>query len=196
MANKRTVALTETEYRESIDLLRTGFELNGKIVKPNPRIATIAVLQASLGLRLGDILHLTVNSIVQDGENRFRLDINEEKTGKYRTFSVPTEIYTYIVKYALDNDISKSQRLFEISKRQISRHLNKVFKKMKLDIEKYGSHSYRKMFATQAYIDGDYDIELVRVLLQHSNVAITQNYLSISSKKIEAALEKTVKNLI
>ena len=78
MANKRTVALTETEYRESIDLLRTGFELNGKIVKPNPRIATIVMLQATLGLRLGDVLALTVDSIIRDG-NRYRLNIKEEK---------------------------------------------------------------------------------------------------------------------
>lgn len=195
MANIKTVALTEEQYRESIELLRTGFVLNGKTVKANPRIATIAVLQSTLGLRLSDVLNLSVDNIVQDG-NRYRWNITEQKTGKQRTFTVPREIYTYIVKYALDNGISKSEQLFHISKRQVSRHLNKVFEKMGLNIEKYGSHSYRKMFATQAYIDSDYDIELVRVLLQHSNVAITQNYLSISSKKIEAALEKTVKNLI
>lgn len=195
MANIKTVALTEKEYRQSIELLRTGFELNGKVVKPNARIATIAVLQSTLGLRLGDVLNLKVDSIVQDS-NRYRLEIIEEKTSKLRTFSVPTEIYTYIVKYALDNNINKSEKLFNISKRQVSRHLNKVFEKMGLNTEKYGSHSYRKMFATQAYIDSDFDIELVRVLLQHSNVSITQNYLSISSKKVEAALEKTIKNLI
>jgi len=197
MANKKTVALTENEYKESIELLRTGFELNGTVIKSNTRIATIAVLQSTLGLRLGDVLNLTVDSIVHVQErNRYRLEIIEEKTGKHRTFSVPTEIYTFIVKYALDNGIGKNERLFDISKRQVSRHLNKVFEKMNLDTNKYGSHSYRKMFATQAYIDSDYDVELVRILLQHSNIAITQRYLSVSGKKVEAALEKTVRNLI
>ena len=197
MANKKTVALTENEYKESIELLRTGFELNGTVIKSNTRIATIDVLQSTLGLRLGDVLNLTVDSIVHVQErNRYRLEIIEEKTGKHRTFSVPTEIYTFIVKYALDNGIGKNERLFDISKRQVSRHLNKVFEKMNLDTNKYGSHSYRKMFATQAYIDSDYDVELVRILLQHSNIAITQRYLSVSGKKVEAALEKTVRNLI
>ena len=195
VANKTCVALTESEYKQSIDLLRNGFELNGKIIKPNLRIATIAVLQSTLGLRLGDILNLTVDSIIRDSD-RYRLDITEQKTGKQRTFSVPTEIYTYIVKYALDNGISKNDKLFNISKRQVSRHLNKVFSKLGLNTDKYGSHSYRKMFATQAYIDSDYDIELVRVLLQHSSVGITQRYLSISSKKVENVLDKTIKNLI
>ena len=47
--NKRCVALSDEQYRESIRLLREGFVLEGKIIKPNPRIATVAVLQASLG---------------------------------------------------------------------------------------------------------------------------------------------------
>lgn len=56
--NKRCVALTEEQYKEAVSLLRTGFELNGTKVKPNNRIATVAVLQSTLGLRLGDCLSL------------------------------------------------------------------------------------------------------------------------------------------
>ena len=130
MANKKTVALAEEEYKQSIELLRTGFDLEGKAIKPNPRIATIVMIQATLGLRLGDVLNLTVDSIVHDGNgNRYRLDIVEQKTGKQRTFSVPVEVYTYIVKYALDNGINKNEKLFYISKRQVSRHLKRVLKK-------------------------------------------------------------------
>ena len=42
--NKRCVALSDEQYRESIRLLREGFVLEGKIIKPNLRIATVAVL--------------------------------------------------------------------------------------------------------------------------------------------------------
>ncbi|MCM1193717.1 MAG: hypothetical protein NC123_15400 [Butyrivibrio sp.] len=38
-------------------------------------------------------------------------------------------------------------------------------------------------------------IELVRILLQHSNVQITQRYLSISQKEVEDALAKTASHL-
>ena len=62
--NKRCVALSDEQYRESIRLLREGFVLEGKIIKPNPRIATVAVLQASLGLRLGDVLQLICNDLL------------------------------------------------------------------------------------------------------------------------------------
>lgn len=195
MANKRTVALTETEYRESIDLLRTGFELNGKIVKPNPRIATIVMLQATLGLRLGDVLALTVDSIIRDG-NRYRLNIKEEKTGKMRTFTVANEVYAYILGYALENEIGKNERLFSITKRQVSRHLNKLFARMGLNSEIYGSHSFRKFFAVEVFENSANNPEVVRILLQHSSVVTTQRYLSISSKQIEDALTSATKNLI
>lgn len=195
MANKRTVALTREEYEQAITMLRTGFELNGVQYKSNSRIATIEILQATLGLRLGDILKLTLNSIVKDGD-RYRLDIVEEKTGKLRTFTVPTEIYTFILDYAIEKQIGKNEKLFQITERQVTRHLRHLFEKMGMNVEKYGSHSFRKMFATQIYRDNDFDIELVRVLLQHSSVATTQKYLSISSKQVECALAATSKNLI
>ena len=195
MANKRTVALTREEYEQAIKLLRTGFEIDGIHYEPNVRIATIEILQATLGLRLGDILQLTLNSIVKDGD-RYRLDIVEEKTGKLRTFTVPTEVYTYIQDYAIERKIGKNEKLFQITERQVTRHLRHLFEKMELDIGKYGSHSFRKMFATQIYMDNDYNIELARFLLQHSSVAITQKYLSIGSKQVENALARTVKNLI
>ena len=50
--NKKCLALTEEQYRQSIALLRNGFFLGDTRIKPNERIATIAVVQASLGLRL------------------------------------------------------------------------------------------------------------------------------------------------
>ena len=70
--NKRCIALTEEQYKESISLLRSGFDLNGVHVRPNPRIATVLVLQACLGLRLGDTLQLRMTSFIKDG-NRWRL---------------------------------------------------------------------------------------------------------------------------
>lgn len=87
-------------------------------------------------------------------------------------------------------------KLFDISKRQVERHLNKVFSKMELPLRNYGSHSYRKYFATQVYVNNEMNIELVRVLLQHSSVAITQRYIGIGQKQIEEALAGTVANLI
>lgn len=192
--NKRCVALSDEQYRESIRLLREGFVLEGKIIKPNPRIAAVEVLQASLGLRLGDVLQLRMGSFVKDN-GRWRLDIKEQKTGKVRDFTVAVEIYSFIQEYALNMGISAQAKLFDISERQVERHLNKVFSKMELPLKNYGSHSYRKYFASRIYLENEMNIELVRVLLQHSSVAVTQRYIGLSQKTVEDALAKTVAHL-
>lgn len=143
--NKKCVALTEDQYKESVSLLRNGFELDGVVIRPNPRIATVCVLQACLGLRLGDVLNLSMDSFIKDGD-RWRLDIVEQKTKKLRTFTVPLEVYSFLQNYAYSNGISMKAKLFDVSERQVERMLVKVFTKMNLFVRRYGSHSYRKFF--------------------------------------------------
>lgn len=193
--NKKCVALTDEQYKRSIELLRLGFMLDGKTVKPNERIAAIAVTQASLGLRLGDVLQLKLSSFIRDG-SRWRLNIKEQKTDKVREFTVPVEVYSFIQDYAMVRGIRREAKLFDISERQVERHLNKVFAKMELPLKQYGSHSFRKFFATRVYVDNDYDAELVRVLLQHSSIQITQRYIGVGSRQIEAALAKTAAHVL
>lgn len=193
--NKKCLALTDEQYKESISLLRNGFELNGVSIRPNQRIATVEVLQACLGLRLGDTLNLKMSSFVKDG-NRWRLDIKEKKTKKMRVFTVQVEVYSFIQQYAYENNIDKDAKLFDISKRQVERHISKVFEKMGLSLKDYSSHSYRKYFATKVYVENDYNIELVRVLLQHSSVSITQRYIGMGSKQVEIALASTAQSLM
>ncbi len=192
--NKRCVALSDEQYRESIRLLREGFVLEGKIIKPNPRIATVAVLQASLGLRLGDVLQLNMGSFIKES-GRWKLNIKEQKTGKVRDFTVPVEVYSFIQDYAINMGISNTAKLFDISERQVERHLNKVFSKMELPLRSFGSHSYRKYFATRVYLDNEMNIMIVKTLLQHSSVAVTQRYIGLSQKTVEDALAKTVAHL-
>ena len=48
-------------------------------------------------------------------------------------------------------------------------------------------------FAMYIYVNNDYDIELVRELLQHSNISITEKYLDVGDKRREEALAKGVK---
>ena len=82
--NKKTVALSEQQYERIIKTILSGFTCaDGHIVKGNQRIATALVLEANLGIRISDILKLTLNSIIHDG-NRYRLDIVEKKTKKKR----------------------------------------------------------------------------------------------------------------
>ena len=193
MANIKTRALTEEEFSLIIQTIQEGFKtIDSKQIKPNSRIATALVIQANLGLRIGDIVNLKLSDIIKDGA-RYRLNIKEQKTGKIREFTVPTEIYTYLQSYALENNIKPNQKLFSITVRQIQKHLKIVTEY--LGLESISTHSFRKFFAVSIYNNNNYNVELVRQLLQHSTVAVTQHYLSVQPRQIEEALQKHIRLL-
>lgn len=181
MANKQTIALTKEQYELIINTMLEG----GAGFRPNPRIATALVLEANLGLRIEDILNLHLQDFIKDG-NRYRLDITENKTNKKRTFTVPGQIYVYIENYCLKNQISSDALIFPIKERGVQQYLKKVTDY--LAIEKVGTHSFRKYYATSIYENNGYDIALVQKLLQHSSAATTQRYINISEKKVEDAI--------
>lgn len=189
--NKKTIALTEEQYKNIISTMRAGFVCSdGHVVKPNKKIATALTLEANLGLRISDILQLRLSAIIRDGD-RYRLNIVEQKTKKKREFTVPTDIYIYIQNYALENNINPAAKLFDIGERAVNKHLHLVCEY--LGYEGIGSHSFRKYFATSIYVNNNYDINLVRVLLQHSSTVTTQRYIGIQNKNIEDALQNHIK---
>lgn len=191
--NKETVALTEEQYKHIISTMRAGFICtDGHVVKPNIRIATALSLEANLGLRISDILQLRLSAIIRDG-NRYRLNIVEQKTKKKREFTVPADIYIYIQNYALENNINPAAKLFDISERAVNKHLKLVCDYLGYD--GVGSHSFRKYFATSIYVNNHYDINLVRVLLQHSSAVTTQRYIGLQRQEIESALQNHIKLL-
>ena len=190
--NKRTVALTDQQYIDIITAIKSGFCHAGREYKPNERIAAALTLEANLGLRISDILQLHYCDIIKDGD-RYRLNISEIKTGKERVFTVPDEIREYINDYLVSHHMSEQQRLFDLSERQIQKHLQAACEHLGLD--GISTHSFRKYFATQIYINNGYNIELVRQLLQHSSAAVTQKYIGIQSRQIENALQNHIKLL-
>ena len=191
--NKRTVALTNEQYTSIITAIKGGFCYSGRVYQPNDRIATALTLEANLGLRISDILQLHYCDIIKDGE-RYRLNISEIKTGKERVFTVPEEIREYINDYRIRHHMTEQQRLFDLSERQIQKHLKAACDY--LDISGVSTHSFRKYFATQIYVNNGYNIELVRQLLQHSSSAVTQRYIGIQSQQVEDALQNHIKLVV
>jgi len=181
--NKKTLALTAEQYTHIISTMRKGF--SG--CRPNIRIAAALVIEANLGLRISDILNLKLNDIVRDGD-RYRLDITEQKTGKKRTFTVLTDMYNYIKIYCLENNIKPHELIFSISERAIQKQLKIVCDYLGYD--GISTHSFRKFFATNIYVNNDYNIVIVQRLLQHSTPEVTQKYIGIEPKAIEDALAK------
>lgn len=181
MANKTTVALTREQYREIIETIQDGF--TGQ--KPNDRVATILMLEANLGIRVGDILALRPCDIIRDG-NRYRLDIVEQKTGKKRRFTVPVILYQFIENYCFRNMIGRRERIFPITVRNVQMILQRTCDY--LGYEGISTHSFRKYYATEIYKDNNHNIVLVQHLLQHSSAATTQRYIGIEPKAVEDAI--------
>ena len=191
MANKKTRAVSRDELNLIIDTINTGFTLsNGKRVRSNERIGICLLLEAQMGLRLGDIVRLRLCDIVLEN-GKYRLNyFEEQKTKKSRHFLVPTEVYIFLQDYALRHNLKPTQRLFDISVRTVQNHLQLTCEF--LNLQGIGSHSMRKHFSQQIYENNGYDVLLVKELLQHSNVAITQRYLGVSSQRAEQALKKHI----
>lgn len=89
--------------------------------------------------------------------------------------------------------MTEKQRLFDLSERQIQKHLQAACEY--LGLTGISTHSFRKYFATQIYVNNGYNIELVHQLLQHSSTAVTQRYIGIQQKEVEAALQNHIKLL-
>lgn len=183
--NKTTVALTDEQYRNLIDAIRSGFIG----CRPSDRAATCLMLEANLGLRISDILNLRLDDIIADGD-RFRLDIVEQKTGKKRTFTVPIQIRSYLQNYCRRYGIRPEDRIFDISERQVQHKLQQAADY--LGYNRIGTHSFRKFFATRIYVNNNYNIVLVQKLLQHSDSTITQRYIGLGSEELENALKNNL----
>ena len=80
--------------------------------------------------------------------------------------------------------------MFPLTERAVQKHLQKVVDYLGYG-DNIGTHSFRKYFATEIYKNNNYDIVLVKTLLQHSSVATTQKYIGIE-ETVENALENHI----
>ncbi len=182
--NCTTRPLQEHEYRRIIELLNSGFVMSGrKIFNPNRQIAIVLQLEANLGLRIGDVLRLRVDS-VKNG----KLEIIEEKTGKCQYREVNSAVIGLIKDYAIEKMLSPTEKLFNIKVRAVQKQLKIVVDYLGLD--NISTHSFRKMFATTVYSSNGRDIKLVQEILNHTSVATTERYIRINQFQIDQACGK------
>ena len=183
---KETRGINEQEYREIILVMREG---RPGFFRGNHRAAMALVLEANLGIRISDIVKLRLCDIIRDGD-RWRLSIVEQKTGKARWFTVPDPVRANIVDYCYEYKIGSRDPIVGIKRRSVQDALKKVTNF--LELERVGTHSFRKFFATRIYEASGHDTELVREILQHGSLSTTQRYLRVTSERVDAALQENV----
>jgi len=179
-----TRPLEEEEYKKIITLLGDGFKytVDGKekTFRPNQQVKFILMLQASVGLRIGDILELKPSNF-----NKDKLQAGEQKTCKFQNRKVNPIVVSSIMEYALEHNINKNDKLFNITQRAVQKQLKIICDY--LELENISTHSFRKLYATDQYKENNNDIELVKELLNHSSIATTQKYIKVNQEKIDKA---------
>lgn len=181
MGRYTTNLIDNEQISDIITVMRSGYEYNGVKHRSNYQIATILLLQANLGCRIGDIVHLEVENIVFDGE-AYRLDMIEEKTGKLRRYIVPTPVKAIIDDWCRMKCIT-SGRLFNIEEPAVWKQMRAVTGY--LNYKNTSCHSFRKACAMRIYNDSGKDIALTSQFLNHSNTSVTMAYLKRSTKQMD-----------
>ena len=181
MGSYTTVLIDNSQISDIIKVLRSGYTHAGVKHRSNYQVATIMLLQANLGCRIGDIVHLEVENIIFDGE-AWRLDMIEQKTGKLRRYIVPSPVKAVIDDWCRMKCITTG-RLFNIEEPAVWKQLRAVT--AYLNMQNVSAHSFRKSAAMRIYNDSGKDIALTCQYLNHSSPAVTMSYLKRSSKQMD-----------
>ncbi|MBQ8193588.1 MAG: tyrosine-type recombinase/integrase [Bacilli bacterium] len=183
-----TRPLSIEEYKQIIELIESGFTYTNEddksehIFRPNIQVSLALQLEANIGLRIGDILRLKVDSFRGN-----KLEFIEQKTKKLQYRNVNPMIVSLIKDYAIEKGLKKNDYIFNISEKAIQKQLRIICKYLALD--NISTHSFRKTYATLQYENSNYDIEAVRLLLNHSNISNTMRYIKANQQKVNQLSE-------
>lgn len=176
----KTKALEKDELITIFKYIKNGGNRNGIKIRANFQIYLICFIQLNTGLRIGDVLNLKVKDIING-----RIDVIEQKTGKRQNRDINSEVVKIVKDYCRKKELGENDRLFTFSIRWVQKFLQKVSKCT--EIENFSTHSFRKTYAHVQYTNNRYNIELVRRLLNHSSVVVTQKYLGVTDTEVNRA---------
>ena len=181
--SQATRPLTNEEFDKIISILQYGIKFedrNGRKrhIKPNRQVALILSVQATIGFRINDILRMKLRDIRGN-----KIAFIEQKTKKLQYRKVNIDFIEALQDYADELNLGLNDYLFNMTSRNISMILKRVTDY--LGYNYIGTHSFRKFYAVNAYKASNNNLELVRSLLNHSSVSITQRYINVDQEKID-----------
>ena len=173
---------------ELVNAIREKKQLEGmkKYLKgQNIRDYVLFVLGINSGLRISDLLSLTIDNV----KGKDRISLREQKTGKLKDFPLSDickkVIAEYIRETSLTNGVLFPSRKGDkaISRVQAYRILSEAAKMVGIK-EAIGTHTLRKTFGYWAYQQG-IDITRIQKLLNHSAPSITLAYIGITKEELD-----------
>lgn len=142
------------------------------------------------GLRISELLSLQINNF--DFETRTIL-VTETKTKVDRYVFYSQETQTHLTKYIVTCKIEDYIfiNLYTREKLKVNR-IQKICQNLQKKINsKYSisPHKWRHTFATK-FVSKNGNMEVLRILLGHTNLLTTQKYLHINSEKLRMEYER------
>lgn len=147
------------------------------------------------GLRVSDLLQLTVGDVVDAGGKPLdRITLRETKTGKSKSFPISTTAAKAIKDYLATRPgagadeplfLSRKSRTGDghLRRAQAYELINGAARAVGIT-DPIGTHTLRKTFGYWAYKDGK-DITLIQKLLNHASPAVTLAYIGITQDELD-----------
>ncbi len=163
-----------------------------KMLQSNNRDLLLFTMGINNGLRIGDLLKLTVDQ-VKDLKVGEYLTIREQKTKKENVLMVNKGVYSVLQKYLSDSELSDDDYLFQ-SRKGNNRPLtvssvNRMVKEWTFGMKgNFGTHSLRKTFGYVQRTRFGVSFEVLCRRFNHSNPSTTMRYLGIQSKEVNDIL--------
>jgi site-specific recombinase XerD len=136
------------------------------------------------GLRISELLSLQVDNF--DFESRTILvKVTKTKVHRYVFYTQMTQdlINRYLIKYKIKNYLFislESKNLITVD--TVEKVCSRLRKTLKIK-QSISPHKWRHTFATN-FVNKNGNMEVLRIVLGHSNLATTQRYLHVNSDKL------------
>ena len=142
--------------------------------------------------RIEDLLQLFVKDV-----SKGFINIIENKTGKSQVFKLNKNLYEILMNYITEYNLKDHDYLFPIfpgapkpiTRQRVNKILDEIARNIKLG-RPFSSHSFRKTFAYQKYIETG-DIYKVMRMLNHSDTNTTLVYICYDPSDAETERENT-----
>ncbi len=148
------------------------------------------VMGINSGLRISDLLKLTISDVIENNKLKDRIRLREKKTNKFKDFPLSEKTKSAIKEYLKSRDYKPNEPLFIsrknkgfLMRQQAYKIINNVAKAIKIK-DKIGTHTLRKTFGYHAYNNG-YDITLIQKLFNHSSPSVTLRYIGITQDEMD-----------
>lgn len=178
------------EFVQPIKNLKQIETIKKLLKQQNLRDYCLFTVGINSGLRISDLLNLTVNDVIEKGKMKDRIRLREKKTNKFKDFPLSDNAKLSIKEYLKTRGYKENEPLFISRKnkgfllrQQAYKIINDVAKSIGIK-DKIGTHTLRKTFGYHAYNNG-YDITLIQKLFNHSTPAITLRYIGITQEELD-----------